>query len=252
MWKAELRIGSVRAPVKLYAAVQDRDVHFRLLHEKDRTPVAQEMVRADTEEPVPSEEVNKAVQVERGVFVVITEEDEEKLAPKPSRDIEVERVVPRAGVDLRWFDRPYYLAPDGDADAYFAIAQELDDRGAIAVARWVMRGRRYTGALHARDGYLVLETMRYADELLDIPSVEPPAGRKPDSREMKLAEQLIASLEDDFDPAAYRDEHRDKVMGLLEAKKKGKVVRMPKAKTKHAEGSLMEQLKASIGGSRGR
>src|SRR5690606_23518959 len=217
MWKAELDVGDLRVPVKLYAAVQDRKVRFRLLHEKDHAPVQQQMVDPETGEPVPREEIKRAVEVERGVFAVITDEEQAELEPTPSREITVERVLPAASLDLRWFDRPYYLGPDGDEDGYFALAEVLEERGELGIAHWVMRKKRYAGALHARGGHLLLETLRHAGELLRIDSIRPPASRAPDKREIALAEQLIGTLEDTFDPAAYKDEHREQVLALVES-----------------------------------
>jgi DNA end-binding protein Ku len=110
-----------------------------------------------------------------------------------------------------------------------------------------MRKKSYAGALHARGGYLLLETLRRSEEVLAIESIRPPASRAPDKREIALAEQLIGTLEDRFDPTEYRDEHREQVMALLEAKAKGKVVRFPKApQRKEPQESLIAELQASL------
>ena len=259
MWKAELHVDKARVPVKLYAAVQDTGVHFRLLHAKDHSPVKQQMVDPESGDPVPPEQIKRAVQVDRGVFVVLTPEEQAELEPPASRDITVERVLPSAALDLRWFDRPYYLGPDGDDESYFALAQVLEEREWLGIAHWAMRKKRYAGALHARGGYLMLETLRHTQELVRIESIRPPKSREPDAREIKLAEQLIGTLEDEFDAAAYRDEHREKVLELLERKAEGKVVHFPKAAKRRTTRSLVDDLEASLeagrkaaGGGRGR
>jgi DNA end-binding protein Ku len=246
MWKADLSLGEVRVPVKLYAAVQDSKIHFRLLHAKDDTPVKQQMVDPETQEPVAPEHIVRAVQVERGLFVRLTSEEQASLEPKPSRDITIERVVPAAKLDERWFDRPYYLGPDGDDRAYFALAAALEARESVGIAHWTMRKKSYAGALYASDGYLLLDTLRNAREIVAIDSLRAPPSRAPDAREIKLAEQLIGTLEDTFDPETYRDEHREKVLELLEAKAKGKVVRFPRAKARKPSDSLLADLKASL------
>ena len=127
MWKAEVEIDDVRVPVKLYAAVADAKVHFRLLHEKDHTPVKQQMVDPETDEPVAPELVQRGIEVDRGVYVLLKPEEQAALEPKPSRSIAVERVVSADRIDERWFDRPYYLGPDGDDDGYFAIVDRLKE-----------------------------------------------------------------------------------------------------------------------------
>lgn len=247
MWKADLTFEELRVPVKLYSAVQDSKVHFRLLHAKDTTPVKQQMVDAETQEPVPPEQIRRAVQVDRGVFVVLTPEEQAALEPKPSRAITVERVVPASELDERWFDRPYYLGPDGDDSSYFALAAVLEDKRWIGIAHWVMRKKSYTGALYGSDGYLLLDTLRNAAEIVDVEAVRTPPGRAPDAREIKLAEQLIGTLEGEFDPTQYRDEYREQVLSLIEAKAKGKVVRFPKAaKRKPTEDALLQDLQASL------
>lgn len=248
MWKADLAVGELKVPVKLFAAVQDTKVHFRLLHAADTTPVKQQMVDPATGEPVPPEEIRRAVQLDRGVYVALTPEELAALEPKPSRDITVERVVPAAKLDERWFDRPYYLGPDGDEDSYFALAETLETKSLIGIAHWVLRKKSYTGALYGSNGYLLLDTLRNVEDVVAIDAVRTPPSRAPDPREIKLAEQLIGALADDFDPQRYRDEYRDQVLALLEAKAKGKVVRFPKAERRKPSDSLLKDLKASLAG----
>ncbi|HEY8520730.1 MAG TPA: Ku protein [Gammaproteobacteria bacterium] len=246
MWKADVCVGALRVPVKLYAAVQDRQVHFRLLHKTDLAPVKQQMVDPETDRPVPREQIRKGLEVDKQVYVLLTDEELAALEPEPSRDIHIEQVVRRGEVDERWFDRPYYLGPDGDEQGYFALAAALADGDRLALARWVMRKKPYAGALLASDGYLVLETLRHAEEIVHIESVRPPPERAPDKREIALAEQLIRALEDRFDPTEYRDEHREQVMKLIEAKARGKPVRLPKERVPKRAGSLIAQLQASL------
>jgi DNA end-binding protein Ku len=246
MWKAELGIGNVTVPVKLYAAVQDAQIHFRLLHAKDLLPVEQQMVDPVEDQRVAKEQIQRGIQVAEGTFVVLTDKDREQVEPKPSRRIEVEQLVDPTLLDFRWFERPYYLGPDGDDEGYFALAQALEDQGRLGIARWVMRKKHYRGALGARDGYLTLETLRASEELMQIERVVPPKNRAPDQRELKMAEQLIGMLEGPFEPEAYKDEYRERVLSLVEAKAKGRVVRLAKAAPRESEGSLLETLQASV------
>jgi DNA end-binding protein Ku len=252
MWKAELRLGAVGVPVKLYAAVQDSQVHFRLLHAADLAPVQQQMVDPVENQRVGKDEIKKGLQVAEGTFVILTGDDQAALEPKPSRQIQVEQVLEPSQLDFRWFDRPYYLGPDGDDDGYFALAQALEKQGRLAIAHWVMRKKRYHGALSSQNGYLALATLRAAEELVRIDRVVPPRDRAPDARELKMAEQLVSMLEDKFEPAAYKDEYRQRVLELVEAKAKGRVLRLPKQRAPESQGSLLESLKASIDAGRKR
>lgn len=248
MWKAEINAGDFTVPVRLYSVVENKTVRFRLLHAKDMAPVYQKMVDPSTNKPVPSEEIRRGVEVESGVFVLITDEEQEELTPPESRSITVKQIVNRADVDQRWFDHPYYLGPDGNNDSYFAFAEALAADDQIAIAQWVMRKSRYNGAIHASGGYLMIETFRSAEELLQIDPIRIPQNRAPDKRELLLAEQLINTLKDDFDPDAYEDEYRKQVLELIEMKASGKLVKFPRLKKeKEEEGSLLEALEASLG-----
>jgi DNA end-binding protein Ku len=246
MWKADLTVDAVRIPVKLYAAVQDTAIHFRLLHATDLAPVKQAMVDPATDQPVPKERIRKGVTVDRNLIVMVSDEELKALEPRPSRDISVEQVLEATAIDERWYDRPYYLGPDGDEEAYFALAEALESKGRIGVARWVLRKKQYVGALQGRDGHLMLDTLRHVEEIVRVDAVRPPAERAPDPRELKLAEQLIATLEGGFDAKDYRDEHREQVMKLIEAKASGKVVRFPKQKPRKSDASLLDNLRASL------
>jgi DNA end-binding protein Ku len=250
MWKADLTLGETKVPVKLYSAVQDSKVHFRLLHAADHAPVKQQMVDPETEQPVAPVELKKAVAVDRGVYVLLTEEEQAALTPKPSRLISVEQVVPTAAIDERWFDRPYYLGPDGDDEGYFALAETLKKRNVAGVAHWVLRNKRYVGALQASGGYLLLDTLRYSEQIVEVGAVRPGPNRAPDKREIALAEQLIGALEDRFDPGEFRDEYQEQLKEMLKAKAAGKVVRFPKAPKPARTDSLVASLQASLKASR--
>ncbi len=246
MWKADLVLGELKVPVKLYSAVQDAKVHFRLLHAADQAPVKQQMVDPATDQPIGSSETKRAVAVERGVYVVLTDEEQQALTPKPSRLISVEQVVGRSAIDERWFDRPYYLGPDGDDDGYFAVAEALAKREAVGVAHWVLRNKSYVGALQSSGGYLLLDTLRFKEQIVEVDAVRPSANRAPDKREIALAEQLIGALEDRFDASEFRDEYQEQLKNMLAAKSAGKVVRFPKAPKREKSDSLVASLQASL------
>jgi DNA end-binding protein Ku len=226
--------------------VEERGVHFRLLHEPDLVPVKQEMVNAETGEAVPSERIRRGFEVDRGVYVMLEEDELESLHPESSRTIEITRFVEPAAVDHQWYDRPYYLGPDDNKAEYFALADALESTGMEGIARWVMRKRPYAGALRVRDGYLALVTLRSADEVVPASALDAPGGRPADERELKMARQLVEALSGPFEPEQYRDEYRDRVMELVEAKAAGR--RIPRAKTpkRKEAGSLTDALQASL------
>lgn len=247
IWKAELCIGDQRVPVKLFSASQDQRVHFRLLHAKDLAPVQQEMVDSIDLQPVARKDALQGVEVSEGEFVIITEEERRELEPPGSRDIRIEQMIAPSLIEWSWLNRPYYLGPDGDEEGYFALAQAMAKRNRIGAAQWVMRKKRYQGALYSRAGHLHLQTLRHLEEVVDLQEVVAPADRSPDDRERKLAEQLIAMLSDHFDPGAYHNKHRERVQALVKAKASGQQLKAePPAPMPPPKHSLVEDLQASL------
>ena len=249
IWKGVIRVGKTSLPVKLYSAVQDHQIRFRLLHEKDKAPVEQRLVNPATQEPISSEEVVRAYPLTRNTLVILEDEDLEKLEPESSRDIDITRFIDPAQLDARWYERPYYVGPDGDKKGeYFALAEALQKKEVEGIARWVMRKKSYVGALRNENGYLMLIVLRYADEVISAEQLQPPEGRPLEKKEIKMAEQLVAALSGKFDPSEFRDAYRDRVMELIEAKARGRKPTVKKFRPRKVEESLDRALEASLAG----
>jgi DNA end-binding protein Ku len=246
MWKGAIVLGKHEVGIKLYSAVEDRAVRFHMLHKKDRAPVEQQIVRKDTGKEVAREDIRKAFALNKGTAVILEPEDLEKLVPPESRDIQLTRFVPPEAIGDQWFDRPYYLGPDGNDDSYFALAQAMDAKNMIGIARWVMRKKRYIGALTSIDGYLALSTLRRADQVLQFSGIQPAANMAPQASELKLAEQLVASIEAEFEPELWHNEYRERLLKLIAAKARGEKVTAIQKKKKAPQVSLAASLKASI------
>ena len=246
IWKGELKLGTTKIPVKLYSAVIDRTVHFHILDEKHLMRVKQHMVSPESGDEVATEEIQKGYEIEPGRFVVVTPEELEQLEPKPSREIEIAEFVPSDAVSQQWYERPYYLAPDGDEKAYFALAEALGNSGREGIAHWVMRKKNYVGALRAEGDYLVLVTLRNAEEVISAKDLPKPAGRAPTQKELNMAKQLVGMLEDEFNAADYKDEYRERVMEFIEKKAKGKAPRLHAVKTRRKPSSLDSVLEKSL------
>jgi len=248
IFKAVIVIGDIRVPVKLYSAVEDRTVRFHLLHDQDMARVKQRMVNPETGDVVEVREARRGLEVEPGRFVVMRPEELEELEPQPSRTIRIERFIDPAVIEHQWYERPYWLGPDGDEAAYWALAKAIERRAKEGLARWVMRKKEYLGVLRVDRGYLALVTIRHADEVIPTDDLEPPAGRELDPKELRLAEQLVAALEGPFEPETYRDEHRERVLALIETKAQGGEIELRRAERKPARGSLASLLEASLAG----
>lgn len=248
MWKAEIAIGTHKVPVKLYAAIDEKKVRFRLLDESSKAPVQQQMIDASTEEPIGEGTAQKGIQIDEGRFVVVTPEELASLEPEDSRTITIERFVSPSAVGEAWYDRPYWLGPDGDENAYFALVQALALEEKIGIAHWAMRKHRYHGALRVSGEHLMLVKMRSAEEVVPTASLEAPTGRAADPKEIALAEQLVAALEGPFDPNELEGTYDDRVRELIEAKAKGKKVAKKRATVAKPtkDTGLAAALKASL------
>ena len=253
LWKAVIEFGAVAVPVKLYTAVRPQEIHFHMLHDQDNVRLRQQMVcPAHGDREVPREHVVRGFELHKDQYVVVQEQDLEGCSPIASRSVRVRRFVPPAQIDPLYFEKAYYLGPDEHGHKPYALlVAALRRSGRVAVVEFVMRGKQYLGALRPdADGRaLVLETMRYADEVIPTGQIEEELRKlKVDERQVKMAEQLVETLAAEFDPTRYQDEYRACVMEMIERKARGEKIevrgaREPKA-TKAPD--LTEMLRASL------
>lgn len=246
IWKGILNLGDRRLPVKVYSAAQDRKIHFHLLHDQDQERIKQRLASSVTGETVAYDELRRGVAVDGDRLVVLDRDELAELDPPASRDIELGPFVPRSAISHQWYDRPYYLKPDGQSNEYFALAEALDRSGREGIARWVMRKKEYVGALSTHRGHLTLMTLRHPDEVILAEQLDPPEGREFDPRELKLAEQLLTTLKADFDPEQYHDAYRERVAQLIETKREGRTPVYETPEAKPESDSLLDALEASL------
>ncbi len=252
MWKGVVRMGDVATPVKLYSAVEDRSIRFRLLERRSQTPVSQKMVDPVSGQVVPYEDTRRGYVTNDDELVLLGPDELEALEPEASRDIEVVQFVPAETIDHRWYVRPYYLGRDGDLPRYTALAAALAKVGREGVAHWTMRKKAYVGALRLHRGYPVLATLRSALEVVPVEQVERPAWKPLDDRQLDMARRLIEMLEAPFEPDAYRDAYRERVEELIEAKREGERPKLPKPRKKRTVSDLDQALERSLSAGGGR
>ncbi|HEY0762917.1 MAG TPA: Ku protein [Pyrinomonadaceae bacterium] len=246
IWKGELKLGTTKVPVKLYSAVQDRTVRFHVLDDRQKKRVKQHMIEPDSGDEVPTEDIQMGYEIEPGRYVILTKEELEKLEPPPSRDIEIVEFVPQAKISQQWYERPYYLGPDGEVKDYFALVEALQNKESEGIAHWVMRNKYYTGALRAIDDYLYLFTLRDANEVILSDELTKPSGVAPTQKELAMAKQLVEMLQGEFKATDYKDEYRDRVMEFIEKKAKGHAPRLKAVKAKRHTAALDSVLAKSI------
>src|SRR4051812_37162977 len=197
LWSGSLSFGLVNVPVQLFSAVRDQDLHFRQLHEKDGSPIETRRFCAAEDEEVPFEELGHGYELECGKPVVLTDEELAAAAPRKTRTIDIEAFVDLADVDPVYFDHPYFLLPEGEAEgtrrAYQLLVEVMQQTERAALGRFVMRTKEYLVAVRVRDGLLSLTTMRFHDEVRPTTGI-PAGGRKPAEEKLEQAVALIEAM----------------------------------------------------------
>jgi DNA end-binding protein Ku len=252
MWKGAIQFGLVTIPVKLYLATESRaGVSFNMLHETDLSRIQMKIFCPVEEEIIPRTDTVKGYEYAPDKYVVITDEDLEKLPLKTVRSIEIEQFVDatEAESQTKFVKQAYYLEPDRVGRKAFQLLKEvLLDKGLTAICKIVIRDREALAALDPFEKTMLLSTLYWPDEIralgeLDLPEEEPEI--KP--AEKKMAAQLIEAMTGEFDPAAYRDEYREALMQVIESKIEGREtveVEAPAEATKLVD--LMAALQASV------
>jgi DNA end-binding protein Ku len=256
LWTGSLSFGLVTIPVRLYPATDDKSVSFNQLRASDHSRIGYQRVAKADAEVVPYEEIVKGYEYEPDRYVVFDREELDTLKPESSRTIEIVQFTPLEQIDPVYFQRPYYLAPDpAGAKAYGLLAKAMEDRKTVAVCKITLRDKEHLATLRLRDGVFVLETMHWPDEIREFDLSEVGLDELPEPREqeVQMAETLIENLTEDFEPTAYRDEYRERVLEAVRAKVEGEEVTIVSEEGEAAPVvDLTEALKASVEASRKR
>jgi DNA end-binding protein Ku len=252
IWSGSISFGLLNVPVKMYSAVARRNIALREIRESDSARIKHRRVAEGTEEEVPYDEIIKAYEITPGQYVPLSKDEMAGMAPEKTRAIDVQDFVDLDEIDPIYFDSPYYLGPaDGAEKAYSLLAKAMESSGKVAIARFVFRNKEHLAAIRTSGGVLTLTTMRFADEVVpasELEEVLPDKAPKVAKKEQEMAEQLIESLSADFDPASYRDEYREQLLGLIERKAEGKEIVASEAEAPKATKApdLMAALEESI------
>jgi len=252
IWSGAISFGLVNIPVKLYSAVSRKTVRFHQIDAESGQRIRQQRVNPASGDEVPYEQIVKGYEISPDKYVTITPEELEALEPQKTRTIDIEEFVDLEQIDPIYYDHPYYLAPDkGAAKAYRLLLDAMEQADKVAIARVVIRSKENLVALRSYDGAITMETMLFPDEVVQPDSIEELASAdgnvKTSKRELDMAKQLIESLSGDFDPNAYRDEYRERVLDLIERKAAGETITVEAPEPERKEvPDLMAALEASI------
>src|SRR3954451_4621076 len=257
IWSGAISFGLLNVPVKLYSATSRKQVSFRELRQSDGSRVRHKRVAESDGEEVAYEEIVKGYELGPDQYVVMTRDELEELDPKKTRAIEIQDFVDIEAIDPIYFDHPYYLGPDkGSERAYALLAKAMDDRGKVAIARFVLRNREHLAAIRSNGTVIAMATMRFADEVVkpdELDGVFPEDVEAPKKKEIDMAGALIDQLTSEFEPDQYRDEYREELLELIESKARGeKVVESVSEEPKPTKApDLMAALEESLAAVKG-
>jgi len=246
LWSGSISFGLVNVPVRMYSAIEDRDVRFHLLHEKDDSRIGYEKVCRKEGKPVPDDEIVRGYEVSEGNYVYVTDEDLEAAAGESYRSIDIEDFVDVGEVDPIYFERTSYLGPaEGAEQPYALLVRAMEESGLVGIATFVMRDKQQLGCLRVRDGLIVLERMFFADEVRPTKGIVP---RRPKvgKQELAMALDLIDRFRGPFEPEKYEDTYRTALLRVIERKRKGKEVHVEPQAEREAPADLLEALRASV------
>lgn len=225
IWKGSISFGLVNIPIRLETATRDNTPSFRMLHGEDNSPIKTVRICQQEDKPVEWKALVKGYEYEPGRFVIMTDEDFQQVALQVTRTIDIVDFVEESEIDSRFYDKPYYLAPQpGGNKAYTLLRRALKETGKVGIAKVILRNRQHLAALKVIDDVLVLDMMRFHSELLPVDQVEVPKEEEFADKELKMAIQLVEQLSEEFDPTKYTDEYADKLMQRIEAKIEGREV----------------------------
>lgn len=234
-------------PVKLHTAVKEERIQFHLLHRRDHVKLKQQMVCAYEKVPVPVEEQARGFELEDGKYILVDPTELDQAEPEDSRMIEVHEFVKTEQIDPVFRERVYYLEPDMHVKGYNALVGALGEMDVEGICTWTMRKRSYVGALQMSGKILRLNTLRYAEEVISVKSLELqniPLSEK----ELKIGSDLINQLTGPFQPQKFENEHQKKLQNLIDKKARGEKIAIlrPRRLKPTASDKLLQALEASL------
>jgi DNA end-binding protein Ku len=248
IWKGAISFGLVSIPIKLFPATEQKDVKFRYLHKTCQAPIRYQRVCSSCGKEVTQDDIVRGYEYESGRYVIINEEDLEKVPDNRTRTIDIIDFVSIEEIDPVYFDKTYYLSPGEVGEkAYALLRRAMADTGKIAVAKVVIRNKESLVVIRGYKDVLAMETIFYPDEIRDtgqLPGLDRSISLH--DNELKMARELIESLATAFEPGKYNDEYRQKLIDLIHAKIQGEEIAVPEVAEKGKVVDLMEALKASV------
>ncbi len=251
VWTGALTFGLVNIPVRLHTAIQAKErISFRLLHKQDLSPIRYERVCQKEGETVPWKDIVKGYEYSKGKFVVLTDADFKAAAIESSKTIEILDFASADEIDPRFFETPYYVVPAKGGEKPYALLREAIKRtGTVGIGKITMRSNAlHLAGVKAVGDAIVLDIMRFADELVDTSEFSFPSDSGVRPQELQMAEQLVGNLTQAFDPSKYTDDYAANLRKIIRAKMKGKKIEVaePEERESTQVVDLMARLQESL------
>lgn len=250
IWSGNISFGLVNAPVKMYSAVKERDLHFTMVHTADGGRIGyQKVCKAEGDRPVANDEIARAYLLSEDEMVIVDEADFAAAEGEDLRQLRILDFVPRDQIDPIYIEKTYYLGPGtGGERVYALLATAMSASGLAGVVRYITHSKEHLGVLRVReDGVITLERMYFADEVRASEGILPEkALGEVDEDELAMATTLIGSYSGDFDITRYEDRYRERLLAIIEAKRTGETVAAAPAATPEAGPDLLAALRASL------
>jgi len=249
LWKGAISFGLVSIPIKLYAATEDHTTHFRQLHKDCNSPIKYEKVCPVCNRPVNDDEIVRGYEYEPGKFVILSDEDLERIPSETVKTIDILDFTDIKQIDPIYFDKTYYIAPeDIGTKPYVLLRDSMKKTNTVAIAKVTIRSRQNLACIRVYDdNYMVMETMYFPDEIRKTEQLPPLRQVSLHENEIKMSEQLVNALTAKFNPEKYENTYRKALFDLIESKIQGHEVEVPeKAPAPDNVLDLVAALKASI------
>jgi DNA end-binding protein Ku len=219
IWKGSISFGLVNIPIALYPATRREELTFRLLRAKDLSPVNYKRVAEADGKEVPWGEIVKGYEYEKGKFIVLKDEDFQRVDLEATQTVDIQDFVDVEEIDPMFFYKPYYLEPQKGGDkAYVLLRTALAQSNRVGIAKVVIKTRQYLAGVKAEGDVLILELMHFAEELAEADKLNVPKKLEPGKRELDMAKALVDSMSSKWNPEKYRDDYRDALMEVIEEK----------------------------------
>lgn len=247
IWNGAITFGLISIPVRLYGAIEEKDVSFHQLHAEDTGRIRYRRVCSSCEKEVSYDDIVKGYEYEKDHYVVFTAEELERIPAESIQAIDIVSFVPLEDIDPIYFQRPYYLAPEPTGiKAYRLLERALKDSSRVGVAKITLRDKERLATLRVRDGVFVLETMHWPDEIREPAFEELEKTPEIRKQELEMARSLIENLSDEFRPGEFVDTYRERLEGAVQAKIEGQEIAVTPERPPTQVLDLMEALKASV------